>query len=99
MTKSNQTLQAGDRIALTAKFLKSTGQQTGPAGARRGTFIKYDDDKFARVHWDDTPAQIAARQGYFEDQDYCDEIARNGSPVFAGNICKVNSPRFALNDM
>ena len=92
-------LQPGDRIAYAAKFLKSTGQLTGGAPMRRGTFIAMQDEAYARVHWDDTPQRIADKQGDFAEADYRDEISRNGSMVHAGNIAKVGSARFALNDL
>ena len=96
MTKRN--LVAGDTVALSAKFLKNTGQFTGPAGARRGTFIKYDGD-FARVHWHDIDALIAAGRSDYAEPDYCAEVKANGSMVHAGNLCKVGSAAFACNDL
>lgn len=93
-----RNLIAGDRVALSAKFLKNTGQFTGPAGARRGTFIKYEGD-FARVHWDDIEEYIAAGRGDYAEPDYCAEVRANGSMVHAGNLAKVNSAAFALNDI
>ena len=98
MAKAKRNLVAGDRVALTAKFLKNTGQFTGDAGARRATFIKYEGD-FARVRWDDIEATIASGRGQYAEQDYCDDVRANGSMVHADNICKVGSAAFALNDV
>ncbi len=97
-------LIAGDRIAYAAKFLRNTGQFTGPSGARRGIFVSYatyggHTDNYARVHWDDEAALIASGEGQYGEQDYCDDVRINGSLVHAGNIAKVGSSRFALNDL
>lgn len=86
-------------IAYSAKFLRNTSQHTGGASMRRGTFVGMQDATYARVRWDDTPQRIAERQGDFIEADYCAEIGQNGSPVHAGNIAKVGSARFALNDL
>ena len=97
MSKPN-TLTSGDRVAYAAKFLKNTGQFTGPGGQRRGTFVSYwnKDSKFARVHWDDFDYAAAAEQ---YGDDYAAEAKEHGQCVLAVNIAKVGSPRFALNDM
>lgn len=94
-------LSPGDRIAYSAKFLKNTGQFTGAAPQRRGTYVGLDKrmPNYARVHWDDEAERIAAREGDFAEQDYCDEIRQNGSLVHANNIARVGSPRFASNDL
>lgn len=94
-------LESGDRIAYSAKFLKSTGQFTGGAGERRGTFRAYDDGfspGYARVTWDDFEA-TADRLSDQYGADYVDDARANGSVVFAGNIAKVGSARFACNDL
>jgi hypothetical protein len=100
MSKANK-LTTGDRIAYAAKFLRNTGQFTGPSGARRGTFASYwsADPQFARVHWDDEAQMIASKQGQFGDPEYCEDVRQNGSLVHSNNIAKVGSPRFALNDL
>lgn len=93
-------LQFGDRIAYGAKFLKDTGQRTGGAGDRRGVFLRLDSmPGYARVRWDDDEAHITAREGYFSEQDYCDEIRVNGSLVHVNVIAKVGSAKFACNDI
>ncbi len=94
-------LEKGDRIAYAAKFLRNTGQFTGPGGGRRGTFVSYwtSNPDFARVHWDDEAAIIASGQGQYGETDYCDDVKAHGSLVHANNIAKVGSPRFALNDL
>lgn len=99
MAKS--TLNPGDRIAYAAKFLKSTGQQVGPAGSRRGTFLRADDGfapGYARVMWDDFEAGAPALAEQY-GADYVDDARANGQVVFAGNIARVGSARFACNDL
>jgi hypothetical protein len=88
----------GDRIAYAAKFLKNTGQFTGPGGQRRGVFVSYwdKDPKFARVHWDDFDYDESARQ---YGDDYADDAKQFGQCVLAVNIARVGSARFALNDL
>ncbi len=93
-----QKLIAGDRIAYAAKFLKNTGQFTGPGGQRRGVFVAYDPTapQFARVRWDDFDAKAASHQW---GEDYAADAIANGQMVHAANIAKVGSARFALNDL
>ena len=90
-------LQSGDRVALTAKFLKNTGQFTGSSGQRRGTFINYELP-MARVKWDDFEANAVYYVEQYGD-DYVQECRANGSRVHAANICKVGSAKFACNDL
>lgn len=103
MAKAN-LLQPGDRVAYAAKFLKNTGQFTGDAPRRRGTFVKYWDHgakgvpDTARIKWDDFEANAA----YYAEQwgqDYVDDAREHGQCVLAVNIAKVGSPRFASNDL
>jgi hypothetical protein len=91
----------GDRVGYAAKFLRNTGQFTGAAPQKRGTYVGPDkhNDKFGRVHWDDEAERIAAGQGNYAEADYCEDVRLNGSLVFLGNIARVGSPRFALNDL
>lgn len=91
----------GDLVALTAKHLKNTGQFTGNAGARRGTFIDFDSDipNYGRVHWNDTEHKMANKVGDFAEKDYCENIVKYGSPVPLSILCKVGSPKFACNDL
>jgi hypothetical protein len=91
-------LKTGDRVAYAARFLRSTGQFTGPGGQRRGTFVTYWDEgeKYARVRWDDFNfANMTAQFGY----DYAADAKLKGQVVLAENIAKVGSPRFASNDI
>ncbi len=103
MSRKLPSFQPGDRVALSAAFLKNTGQFTGGAGERRGTFagpaLPGFPPSYGRVHWDDTPARIAAKAGNFAEADYCEVIAHDGSHVPLTNIAKVGSARFALNDL
>lgn len=98
-------LKEGDRIAYAAKFLRNTGQFTGSAPQRRGTYLGQNTDRgkpdpdFARVRWDDIEALIASGQGQYGDPEYVAEIRANGSLVHINNIAKVGSPRFASNDL
>lgn len=89
---------AGDRIAYAARFLKNTGQTTGSAGTRRGTYLGpwIGQPGFARVRWDDEAAMLEASR---EDEDYKADIREHGSVVFESNITRVGSARFALNDL
>ncbi|MDE3023350.1 MAG: hypothetical protein KGI54_16125 [Pseudomonadota bacterium] len=96
-------LQAGDKIAYAAKFLKNTGQHTGYAPQRRGVFLKYDSlcghEKYARVQWDDIDSVITSGQGQYADAEYVEDIRQNGSLVLSDNIAKIGSAKFALNDL
>lgn len=91
-------LTAGDRIALTAKFLKSTGQFTGAAGQRRGTYLGPlgSVPGYGLVRWDDEAAMLAASR---EEDDYKAHVREFGSTVCLTNIARVGSARFALNDL
>ena len=93
------TLKPGDRIAYTAKFLNNTAQHTGAAPERRGTYVgPYAGlSSHSRVHWDDEADRIASKQGQYAEQDYCDDVAHNGSLVCTKNIARADSPR--LNDL
>ena len=102
MSKPNK-LNPGDRIAYAAKFLRDTGQFTGPSPQRRGTFVAYyrgeSNSGFARVKWDDFEALAANGQGQYGDQEYVDDSRQFGQMVHINNIAKVGSPRFALNNL
>jgi hypothetical protein len=99
MTKSK--LNPGDRVAYAAKFLKDTGQFTGNAGERRGTYLRPAPGmpKYGYVRWDDEAERIASGQGDYAEADYCKQVRRNGSLVCLPNITRVGSVRFALNDL
>jgi hypothetical protein len=97
MVKPNK-LEAGDRIAYAAKFLRNIADYSAASANRRGTFVSYDQraPQFARVRWDDVDmAYLAAQWG----DDYAEDVRDNGQMVLAVNIAKVGSPRFALNDI
>lgn len=101
MTKK-PNFQPGDTIAFSARFLKDTGQFTGPSGAMRGVFVSYDPgmgERYSRVRWGDEEARIAGGEGDYAEADYCDIVRRLGSLVCTANICKVGSARFACNDI
>lgn len=60
MTKKNPVFNTGDRVALNAAFLRSTGQVTGRAGSRRGTVMQHLNTTsgpydLVRIQWDDSP--------------------------------------------
>ena len=98
MTKPSK-LEIGDRVAYAAKFLRNTGQFTGAAPQRRGTFAGYwdSDPRFAHVKWDDFEAMAAIDSGqYGINIAHCRE---HGQLVHANNVAKVGSPRFASNDL
>ena len=97
MSKPNKLI-GGDRVAYAARFLKNTGQFSGRAPQRRGTFVKYwaKNPEFARVHWDDFDPKSTAEQW---GVDYVTDAIEHGQCVLATNIAKVGSPRFALNDL
>jgi len=99
---AKQTLKAGDVVAYAAKFLRSTGQFTGAAPARRGVYVGPEPSMpttYCRVRWDDIEAVIASGAGQYADPEYVDDARRNGSLVHVNNIAKVGSARFALNDL
>lgn len=91
----------GARVAYAARHLKNTGQQTGPAGARRGTFVKVDAMglPWVRVNWDDTPARLASGQGNFAETDYCADVRAHGELANITALAVVGSARFACNDI
>lgn len=88
-------LTSGDRVAYAASFLRNTGQFTGSGPQRRGTFVKAQDEYFARVKWDDFEERAPALAEQW-GQDYVDEARENGQLVHINNIAKVGSARFAL---
>ena len=84
-------LQAGDRVAYTAKFLKSTGQQVGSAGKRRGTVVgpvPGMGPMFIGIRWDDE--QLSDHDA---DPEYREHVRQHGQAVNVANICK---PRASL---
>lgn len=98
MTKPN-TLNAGDRVAYSAKMLRDTRQQTGNAGARRGTFAGFSGTMgWGRVKWDNFE-HGASRLAELYGADYVDDARQNGQLVALSAIAKVGSPRFACNDL
>jgi hypothetical protein len=100
MTKKLPTFAAGDRVAYAAKFLKNTGQFTGNAGFRRGTFVQVEPrlPSHGRVRWDDFEAGAAAYAKSY-GEDYVEDARANGQLVALSNIAKVGSARFACNDL
>lgn len=95
-------LSPGDRIAYSASFLKCTGQFSGPAPQRRGTYLgTYAPlpKSHGRVRWDDQEERIAAKAGQFAEADYCAHVRAEGELVALSAIAKVGSARFALNDL
>lgn len=96
------TLQAGDRIAYAAKFLKNIGAFSGSTPQRRGVFVGMWEGApktHARVRWDDIEDVIATGEGQYADPEYVADIRAHGSLVALSAIAKVGSPRFALNCM
>ena len=94
-------LKIGDRVACASAHLKNTGQQTGAAGSRRGTYAgpcSYAPG-FGFVHWDDEAERIAAGQGDYAEADYCESVRKNGALVGLRAIARVGSARFACNDL
>lgn len=92
----------GDRIAYAAKFLKNTGQFSGSAPQRRGTFLGVYpamSKTHGFVRWDDQEERIAAGAGQFGEADYCEHVRRHGELVALSAIAKIGSARFALNDL
>ena len=98
-------LEPGDRVAYAAKFLKDTGQFSGHSPKRRGTFVKYctqrdaDTRGYCRVMWDDFEACAPALAVQWGDDYVADIREHGGTMIFSGNVAKVGSPRFALNDL
>lgn len=92
----------GDRVAYAAKFLRDTGQFSGSAPQRRGTFLGLYApmrETYGLVRWDDQEARIAAGAGQFAEADYCEHVLAHGELVALSNIAKVGSARFACNDI
>lgn len=83
--------QAGDRVALSAQFLKSTGQRTGFAAHRRGSFLKIEGTEFARVRWDDEGEVLYSAMALQWGNDYADDIRANGSLININNLAKVGA--------
>jgi hypothetical protein len=92
-TKKN-VIAIGTRVALSANFLRNTGQQVGSAGSRRGTVLSMDNI-FARVRWDDAPDYTALAKQWGED--YADDVRANGSMVNLGNLAAVGSGAMSAN--
>lgn len=89
MTKAK--FQTGDRVAFSAAFLRDTGQQAGPAGFRRGTYIGVAAGwpAHARVKWDDDDARIASGVGQYGDPEYAADVRLNGSIAAFDALAKV----------
>lgn len=104
-TRGIPLFQEGDCIGYAAKFLRNTGQFTGAAPQRRGTFVKFEPPycgtqiTHGRVHWNDEDELIASKNGNYAEQDYCDDVKCNGALVALSAIAKVGSARFVLNDI
>lgn len=95
-------LNPGDRVAYAASFLRNTGQFTGSAPQRRGTYLgAYAgmEKTHGRVRWDDQEERIASGLGQFGEADYCEHVRAHGELVALSAIAKVGSARFALNDL
>lgn len=52
MTKALPSFRAGDRVAYSAQWLRSTGQQTGEIALARGAIERIVLDVVACVRWD-----------------------------------------------
>lgn len=96
---NRKSLKPGDRVAYSARHLKTSGQATGSAALRRGTYVgEYAGAKnYCRVRWDDNVARIAARAGQFAHQDYCDDVANNGSLAHSDTIRSAISSGMSYN--
>jgi hypothetical protein len=89
-------LNAGDKVAYAAKFLRTISASKGMAD-RRGVYVGLApgmEKTHGCVHWDDEAALIASGQGNYAEQDYCDHVRANGSLVALGCIAKVGSVAF-----
>lgn len=94
-TLSAPNLAAGDRVAFSANFVRSTGQYTTGAANQRATFLGQDDqlgDPFVRVRWDHQPAILDTHR---DDPKHCADILAKGSIVNVHNLARVGSLRFA----
>jgi len=49
MAKSTTIFQAGDKVKMTGKFLRSTGQVVGGEGSKVWTVMAFTDDSFLRM--------------------------------------------------
>lgn len=93
------TLQAGDRIAYAASFLKNTGQFANGSGERRGTFVSVEPQYFAggashgRVRWDDFEALVARGTGQYGDLEWVQDCRDRGQLIALSAIAKVGSVR------
>ena len=97
-----QIYVAGDRVAYSASYLRNTGQFTGTAPQRRGTYLgPYEGmpKTHCRVRWDDQEARIAAGVGQFAEADYCDHVRAEGELVALRAIARVGSARFSHSDL
>lgn len=95
------SFNAGDRVAFSAKFCRSTEQHTGRTPHIKGTFVRVMPECLTHgyVHWDDEAERIARAEGNFAEADYREHVAANGELVALANICRVDSPRYALSDL
>lgn len=79
MTRAKaKQLTAGDRVAFSAAFLRSTGQFTGRVPFLRGTVVSLDDlggCVLALIQWDDGT----------ESRANVNNLARVGSPAMNAN--------------
>jgi hypothetical protein len=94
MAKKN-IIAVGTRVALSANFLRNTGQMTGPAGSRRGTVVGFEGSQFARVRWD-TGVDYAALSAQW-GEDFAEDVRVNGSMVNIGNLAAIGSSAMSAN--
>lgn len=85
----------GDRVALSARFLKSIGAGHA-AASRRGTYLRDHESlpNYGYMKWDDTDARMAAREGNFAEDDYCQYVRDHGELICTSNLARVGSAAF-----
>lgn len=77
--------QPGDRVKLTGKFLKSTGQQAGPEGQRVWTVVGNCSSGFVMVDQD------TSSDGYFSAEELAAQPDLKWRRFHPGNLFKLGT--------
>ena len=94
------SLNAGDRVAYSAKWLRSTGQVAGEAGQRRGVVAsRHRTGDLVYVRWDCDVASGYAdiRAVYGDDPEYVQHVIDHGVLVAEANLARVGPNRDFCN--
>ena len=88
---SKKAIQVGDRVKLTSKFLRNTGQYTGTAGNSVWTVTGLcHDGRWAIM---DEPAEYSV--GYYTDAELVEDPTLRFRRIAVGNLMLVGRPDYS----